>query len=522
MWITMNYTIKETIENTKDLTQKIKINGWVNIFRNLGKIAFIEVRDLSGKIQVVITDKEKVSELKNLTPESCISITGTLQKKQGSENSLEILADDVIVHSIAKEVPFNNTNLKEINPTEETILKYRVLYLRTEKAQQNIILRSKLTKTIRDYFYNLDFNEIETPILGKSTPEGARDYLVPSRVNKGKFYALPQSPQLYKQLLMVSGFNRYFQIAKCFRDEDLRADRQPEFTQIDVEMSFVEQEDVINVIEGLVKKIWKDYKGIDYKDNFLRLTYNDAITKYGTDKPDLRYGLEFITEGSIVYFMVDNKAEIMDYLKDKKNINYTIESNKIKIYVEKPKEEYIIRPYSDLGNARTDIAKILGLNQGEDKFLWVVDFPMFEYSETEKRFMSMHHPFTLPTNINEPIESMKSKGYDIVLNGTELGGGSIRIHDKDMQNKVFELLGLTENQINTNFGFLLDAFNKGVPPHGGLALGLDRLVMLLCKEDSIREVMAFPKSKAAEGIMENSPSGIDEEKLTELGLGYKK
>jgi len=518
----MNYTIKEVIERTKETNQNVKLNGWVNVFRNLGKIAFIELRDLSGKIQVVITDKEIVTKLKDLTPESCISVFGILQKKQGSEKDLELLATEVIVHSIAKELPFNNINLKEINPTEETILKYRVLYLRTEKIQKNIILRSKITKLVRDYLYNLDFNEIETPILGKSTPEGARDYLVPSRVNIGKFYALPQSPQLYKQLLMVSGYNRYFQIAKCFRDEDLRADRQPEFTQIDIEMSFIEEEDIMNVTEGLIKEIWKEFKGIEYRDSFLRMPYTQAITKYGSDKPDLRFGMEFQTKEDIVFFSVENRQEIINYLSDKKQLNHKIEGDKIIVFVNKPKEEYIIKPYTDLGTARCDIARIIGQNTGPDKFLWVVDFPMFEYSETEKRFMSMHHPFTQPKNINDELGVMKSKGYDIVLNGTELGGGSIRIHDKDMQKKVFELLGLTDEQVSVNFGFLLDAFNKGVPPHGGLAIGLDRLVMLLCKEDSIREVMAFPKSKSAEGLMENSPSPIDKEKLDDLGLQLKK
>ncbi len=518
----MNYTIKEIIERTKDLNQKVKLNGWVNVFRNLGKIAFIELRDLSGKIQIVVTDKEIVSRLKDLTPESCISVIGVLQKKQGSEKDLELLASEVIVHSIAREVPFNNTNVNEINPTEETILKNRVLYLRTDKVQKNMILRSKITKIVRDYLFNLDFNEIETPILGKSTPEGARDYLVPSRINQGKFYALPQSPQLYKQLLMVAGYNRYFQIPKCFRDEDLRSDRQPEFTQIDLEMSFIEEEDIQEVIEGLLKTIWKEVKGIEYKEPFMKIPYDEVIHKYGSDKPDLRCGLEFQEKNGIVYFETENKSEIISYLSDKKSIEYKIEENKMIISVNKPKEEYIYKPYIDLGTVRSDIAKILGLNKGEDKFLWVVDFPMFEYSETEKRFMAMHHPFTQPKNINDQEAKMKSRGYDIVLNGTELGGGSIRIHDRDMQRKIFTLLGLNEEQIITNFGFLLDAFNKGVPPHGGLALGLDRLVMLLCGEDSIREVIAFPKSKAAEGLMENSPSEIDKQKLDDLGLQLKK
>lgn len=516
----MNYTIKELIK-TDNLNKEITLNGWVNTIRLLGKIGFIELRDISGKVQLVITNKELIAKIKDLTPESCISAKGTLQKKQDDANKFEMLVDDITIHSVAKEMPFTNTNINEITPSEETIQKYREIYLRTEQAQNTMIIRSNITKITRDYFYNLGFLEIETPILGKSTPEGARDYLVPSRINPGKFYALPQSPQIYKQILMASGMQRYFQIAKCFRDEDLRAERQPEFTQIDLEMSFVNEEDIMNVTENLLKKIWKEIKGKELNYSFPRIEYSEAMFKFGSDKPDLRYGLEFTRTDDMVYFETDNISEVTNYLKEQKKVKYKENGQKLIVYVDRPQSEHKYTPYMILGNARTDIAKILKLNTGEDKFLWVVDFPMFEYSETENRFMSTHHPFTQPTNIETPLEEMKSKAYDIVLNGVELGGGSIRIHDYEMQQKIFKLLKLSDKEIEDNFGFFLDMFKRGLPPHGGLAIGLDRLVMLIVNTDSIREVIAFPKTKNAEGLLENSPSKIPNEKLEELGLKLK-
>ncbi len=514
----MNYTIAEITSKRDNLDKEVVINGWVNNLRLLGKIGFIEIRDLSGKILVVLTTSELNDSAKRLTIESCVSCKGTLKHKKDDNTKYELLANELIVNSIATTLPFTNFNVEELKPTEETIQKYRCLYLRTEKPQKNIILRSQITKTIRDYFYELDFNEIETPILGKSTPEGARDYLVPSRVNKEKFFALPQSPQLYKQILMIAGFNRYFQIAKCFRDEDLRSDRQPEFTQVDFEMSFITEEDIMSVVEGLLKKIWETYKNTKLKIPFHRLTYDEAVKKYGSDKPDLRYGLEFKVDKTKVFFAVKKNESVLNYLKSQKEVSYELSGNEIVVFTTKPKSEFDYNPYLKLGNVRIEIAKLLSLNKGEDKFLWVYDFPMFEYSETEKRYLSIHHPFTQPNDINLPLEKMKSKAYDIVLNGMELGGGSIRIHNYEMQKKVFNLLGLKEKEVKTNFGFFLDAFNFGIPPHGGLALGLDRLIMLLVGADSIRDVIAFPKNKAAEGLMEESPSEVAKEKYEELGI----
>jgi len=515
----VNRTIGEITSNKGNLGKSVTINGWANTVRLLGKIGFIELRDISGKIQVVIKDQKILESLKGVTDESCLSFTGELKQKTDDKTKFEIIAEDVTVHSIAKEMPFTNKNIKEINPSEETIQKYRYLYLRTEEAQNNLIIRSKTTKVIRDFLYENGFNEIETPYLGKSTPEGARDYLVPSRVNHGKFYALPQSPQLYKQILMVAGMNRYFQVARCFRDEDLRADRQPEFTQIDLEMSFINEEDVITLLEGLMKRIWKDTKGINLKTPFLRMKYDDAVKTYGSDKPDLRYELKFtVRNNEEIYFVTEINKEVLEYLKSQNRVSFAPSGTNLKIYVKKPAKDYDYSPYLELGVARAKIASILGLNKGEDKFLWVTEFPMFEYSETDKRYVAAHHPFTQPDDINKPIEEMKSRAYDLVLNGFELGGGSIRIHNEEMQNKIFKLLGISEKEAKSNFGFLLEAFSKGVPPHGGLAIGLDRLVMLIANTPSIREIIAFPKNKNAEGLMEGSPSAIPKEKLTELGL----
>jgi len=317
---------------------------------------------------------------------------------------------------------------------------------------------------------------------------------------------------------MVAGMNKYFQVARCFRDEDLRADRQPEFTQIDLEMSFIDEENVITLLEGMMKRIWKDVKEINLKIPFPRITYDEAMKKYGSEKPDLRYGLEFNTQKEEIYFLTEINKDIVDYLKSQNKVKFTPSGEKLRIYINKPKENYDYSPYLDLGVARTKIASILGLNKGEDKFLWVTEFPMFEYSETDKRYVAAHHPFTQPIDINEKIENMKSRAYDLVLNGFELGGGSIRIHNEEMQKKILKLLKISDEDAKDNFGFLLNAFSKGVPPHGGLAIGLDRLVMLIANTPSIREIIAFPKNKNAEGLMEGSPTPIPKEKLTELGL----
>jgi len=515
----MNYTISEITSNKDNLGKEVTINGWVNNLRLLGKIGFIELRDVSGKIQVIVKDQELMEKAKKLTEESCAGCKGILQHKKDDPTKYELALSNLEIHSIAKSLPFTNRVIDELKPNEDTTQKYRYLYLRTERAQKNMLVRSRITKIMRDYLYDLGFNEFETPILGKSTPEGARDYLVPSRVHKGSFYALPQSPQLYKQLLMVAGMQRYFQIAKCFRDEDLRADRQPEFTQLDIEMSFINEEDLFELIEGLLKTIWKEVKGVDIKTPFMRMDYMDAITKYGSDKPDLRFGMEFNDSGNQIYFEADKNESVLEYLKSQRSVYFEEKGNKVKVFVEKPEKEFDYKPYNTLGTARLEVASRLGLNKGEDKFLWVHNFPMFEYSEEEKRFSATHHPFTKPVNIDEKeMYKIKSYAYDVVLNGMELGGGSIRINNMEMQKQVFKMLGLTEESARSKFGFFLDAFEAGIPPHGGIALGLDRLVMLIAGENSIREVIAFPKSKNAEGLMEGSPSDVSKDQLIELGL----
>ena len=508
--------------NKENIDKEVNLNGWVNSLRIMGKIGFIELRDLSGKIQIVIKDKEILESAKKLTEESVISVRGELSLKKGDNTKFELFAKELIIHNIASSLPFTNKVIDELNITDEIKQKYRYIYLRTEKAQKNAIARSKVVKIMRDFLYDNGFNEIETPILSKSTPEGARDFLVPSRVNKGNFYALPQSPQIYKQLLMVAGMHKYFQIAKCFRDEDLRADRQPEFTQLDIELSFTNEEEIMNLTENLLKRIWKEIKGIDIKTPFKKIDFNIAVKKYGSDKPDLRFGLEFKEEKDKVFFEVENNPDVLEYLKDQKEVLYDLK-NKIRVYVEKPKEEFDFKPYFLLGECRLKIGDILGLRKGNDRFLWVINFPMFEYSEEDKRFKAMHHPFTMPLDIEgKKLWEIKSRAYDIVLNGVELGGGSIRIHKKDLQNKVFALLGISEKDAKNKFGFFLNAFDTGMPPHGGIAFGLDRLLMLLVGVDSIREVMAFPKNKNAEGLMENSPSNVDNKQLGELGLELKK
>ena len=514
-------TINEIITDKSNLDKEITINGWVNSLRLMGKIGFIEVRDSTGKVQAILRG-EVLEQAKKLTDESCISCKGVLEAKRDDDTKFELQTSKLTIHSIATSLPFTNKVIDELNPSEEVIQKYRYLHLRTEKSQQNIILRSKITKIMRDILYDKGFHEIETPILGKSTPEGARDYLVPSRVNKGSFYALPQSPQLYKQLLMVAGFQKYFQIARCFRDEDLRSDRQPEFTQLDVEMSFVEEKDVMDVIENILKNIWKEVKGKDIKVPFKRMDFMTAITKYGSDKPDLRYGFEFEENDSEIWFHVDKDKKIEKYLKANDEFKYKFESGKFRVFVEKPKESFDFKHYEKLGNARVGVAKILGLNKGEDNFLWVNNFPMFEYMEEDKRFKAMHHPFTKPLDLDKPIHEMKSVAYDIILNGVELGGGSIRISDKKLQEKVFELLNISKQEAESKFGFFLRAFDAGIPPHGGIALGLDRLIMLLAGSESIRDVIAFPKSKNAEGLMEGSPSKVSDEQLLELSLDLRK
>ncbi len=440
--------------------KKVELAGWVESIRRSGKIAFIDLRDRYGITQIFLNPKLS-SIAKEITKESVIKITGIVKARPQANPELEtgeieITAENIEILNKAEELPIQLD--EDVNTSEEMRLKYRYLDLRKKENQKNLIIRHKIANVVRQYLNENGFLEIETPILAKSTPEGARDYIVPSRIKKGKFYALPQAPQQFKQMLMMSGFDKYYQLAKCFRDEDLRSDRQPEFTQIDMEMSFIEQEDIMTLVEGMIKKLWKEILNIDIKIPFSKMKYETAIKNHNTDSPDLR--------------------------QNKKN-----------------HEEY--------------------------SFIWVVDFPLFEYNEEEKKMSAMHHPFTAP--LDEDIKLMqknplkvKAKAYDLVLNGVELGGGSIRIHTEEIQRKMFDKLGLKTEEIKDKFGFLLEALKYGCPPHGGIAFGFDRLCMMMTGNNTIREVIAFPKTKDAEDPMTGAPSKIDKKQLDELGISIKK
>ena len=435
----------------------VEISGWIDTIREHGKITFLEIRDVTGTVQTIVTarDADNFETAGSLTKESCVKITGTVKgRPSGTENknspagNVEIKIEKFEVYNRCSALPFDIDN-DEVS--EEIRLKYRYLDLRRPEMQKNLILRSKIVRIIRDTLYGEGFNEFETPMLAKSTPEGARDYIVPSRTQPGKFFALPQSPQLFKQLLMVGGFEKYFQIARCMRDEDLRSDRQPEFTQLDVEMSFVSQEDIMNLTEKILKRIWKEILNVNIKTPFQKLTYGRAMETYKTDRPDLR--------------------------KDKKD----------------PKEF---------------------------AFCWVVDFPLFEYSKEENKTVAIHHPFTHPEmeSFNKDPKTAKSVAYDIILNGVEIGGGSIRIHEEDIQAKVFGILGIGKNEQKEKFGFLLDALKFGAPPHGGIAWGLDRLVQVILGVESIRETIAFPKNKEAKDLMVDAPSALSNNQLKEVHI----
>lgn len=570
-----------TINN---IGEKITIKGWVSKVRNLGGLVFIDLRNRAGIIQVVVRPENKYYNLANdLKSEYVIKIIGTIVERESKNPKLEtgdieVNAEILELITTSKEIPFTITN--DTTALEDTRLKYRYLDLRREVLKNNLITRNNICFATRKFLNNLDFVEIETPILCKSTPEGARDYLVPSRVNKGKFYALPQSPQIYKQLLMVSGFERYFQIAKCFRDEDLRADRQPEFTQIDVEMSFVDEEDVMDLGEKLIAQIFKETKGIDIKLPLMKMKYDEAIDKYGSDKPDLRFNMEIqditsilqnteftifkniIEENGIINAIVVKnasdkysrkeldklteyvrtyKASGLAYLKYNEEVTGSIakvlsekelkdikeklgiENNDLVLIISGNKK--IVK--TSLGALRCKIAKDLDLIKANDyKLLWVVDFPSFEWSEEENRFVSCHHPFTMPKDSDvdkllEDKENCYSKAYDLVINGYEAGGGSIRIHDEHVQETMFKALELTEDDIKRKFGFFVDALKYGCPPHGGFALGLDRLTMLLCETENIRDVIAFPKTASGTDLMCECPSTVDESQLKELAIKIK-
>lgn len=565
--------------------QTVTLTGWVDVRRNLGGMVFIDLRDRYGKTQVVFSPQvntETYAAAQTLRSEFVISVTGTVQPRPaGGENTelktgaIDIAGSKLTILSKAETPPFAITD--DLHIAEDLRLKYRYLDLRRPGMQRNLAVRHVAYQITRSYFDRNGFLEIETPVLMKSTPEGARDFLVPSRIHKGKFYALPQSPQTYKQILMVSGFDRYFQIVKCFRDEDLRADRQPEFTQIDVEMSFVEEDEVLQVTEGLMSDLFKKILGHDVHIPFPRMTYKEAIERFGSDKPDTRFGLELhdcsdlvsgsgfrvfsdtVSKGGVVAgFTVPGLSKVtrnqFDSLADLAKsqgagglISLKVDEEKIESSIEKfitPEEKKGIvkrlhakngdlcllisgawqKAYTVLGALRLEMASRLKLvDDAKWNFLWVVDFPLLEYSEEEKRHMAVHHPFTSPKPEDVPLldsEPLKARAraYDLVLNGNEIAGGSIRIFDSDLQSRMFRLLGIGAEESKEKFGFMLDAFRYGAPPHGGIAFGFDRIVMLLTGMQSIRDVIAFPKTTSAMSLMDESPSNVADEQLRELHI----
>ena len=567
----------------EDAGKEVVLNGWVAKARSLGGLVFVDIRDKSGITQITFNEdipEELLEKAKSLRSEYVIGVTGTVKERSSKNDNLptgaiEVFATDLVIYSEADTPPIY---IKDDDNVDENLrLKYRYLDLRKRKMQRNLSFRHRLTKLVLDYFDENGFTEVETPMLIKPTPEGARDYLVPSRVNQGAFYALPQSPQMFKQLLMVAGTDRYFQIVKCFRDEDLRADRQPEFTQIDLEMSFADSDDVIGMQEGLLKRIMKELKGIDIDTPFPRLTYKEAMERYGSDKPDTRFDIELNKLNDIFEesdFMVFKDAletggdirgisvpggaaefsrKKIDKLTDEAKhygakgllwikveedgfsssaSKFLNDAELIKVAERcgsKPGDIIFIvsaQPkvvFDTLGWLRRKIAGILGLlDDNKFNFLWVVDFPMFE-KDDEGNLKAMHHPFTQPKldeldKLDGDILSLNADAYDIVLNGVELGGGSIRIHDRELQDKMFKVLGLGEEERMEKFGFFIEAFKYGAPPHAGLAYGLDRMVMLLLGESSIREVIAFPKNANAECPVSEAPGKADSVQLEELGL----
>ncbi|MCI5880015.1 MAG: aspartate--tRNA ligase [Bacillales bacterium] len=579
----MKKIMNETL-NLSYLNEKVTLYGWVSKKRNLGGLIFIDLRDRSGIVQLMIKPENEFYTLaETLKNEYVIKVDGIVKERESKNSKLktgdiEIDVTNLEVINTSAETPFPITD--DVTALEDTRLKYRYLDLRRPILMNNFVIRHKITMAVRNFFDQNDFLEIETPILGKSTPEGARDYLVPSRVNNGKFYALPQSPQLFKQLLMISGVERYFQIAKCFRDEDLRADRQPEFTQVDVEMSFVDENDVMTIGENLVKYVFDKVIGYEVKLPLMRMKYVDAIEKYGSDKPDLRFGMEinditnvfnntnieFIKKAiennevvnaivaknvadkysrkeldKLTEFVKTYKASSLAYIKYNEEVTGSIVKGMSEKEVTAIKNELnienndlvliIVGKYNvvktSLGALRCKLARDLNLIDKNDyKMLWVVDFPSFEYSEEEKRYVACHHPFTAPKD--EDIDKLLtdkancySKAYDIVINGYEAGGGSIRIHNAKTQEKMFEALGLTKEVAEEKFGYFLEAFKYGAPSHGGFAMGLDRLTMLLAKTENIRDVIAFPKTASASCLMSEAPNIVSKEQLDELGIKLK-
>ena len=573
--------------NIKNVEEEVVLNGWVAKQRSLGGLIFVDLRDKTGIVQITFDDtipKEVFDQAEALRSEYVIGIKGIVKERAAKNPNLptgeiEVFAKELVLYSEPEPPPIY---IKDDDNVDDNLrLKYRYLDLRKLKMQENVRFRHQVTKLARDYFDENGFTEIETPILIKSTPEGARDYLVPSRVNQGHFYALPQSPQLFKQLLMVSGCDRYMQIAKCFRDEDLRADRQPEFTQIDLEMSFVDQDDVIEMQEGFLQRLFKELMDIEIKTPFPRMTYDEAMERFGSDKPDTRFGFELksinevvadtefkvfadalagggdvrgicIDGGSAKFSRkdIDKLTEQTKHYGAKGVVWIRVEENELKSSVNKffsqeqlaeiaavfgAKTGDLILIVADrtkvvfdsLGFLRRHIAGLLGLLDDQQfNLLWVTDFPMFEKDDETGELKAMHHPFTHPKQedislLDTAPEKVKADAYDIVLNGVELGGGSIRIHEGDLQAKMFKVLKLTDEECQEKFGFLLEAFKYGAPPHGGLAYGLDRLVMLLSGEHSIREVMAFPKNQNAQCMVCEAPGLVEEGQLEELGINLR-
>lgn len=563
----------------RNMDEEVTLIGWVSKRRNFGALVFIDLRDRCGITQLVF-DEQIAANITNVRNEYILKVVGSVVERKDKNPNLdtgeiEIKVNQVEIINSAQTTPLIIAD--ETDALEDTRLKYRYLDLRRPLMQKKIMMRHAISRSMRTYMDDSGFIEIETPLLGKSTPEGARDYLVPSRVHPGSFYALPQSPQLFKQLLMISGFEKYYQFARCFRDEDLRADRQLDFTQVDIEMSFVESVDVQTMMEEMLCKVMKEVKGIDVQRPFLRMSYFDAMETYGSDKPDNRYNLTlqdigdvFKTStfkvfedclaigGSIKAVVVPTKANMtrkeIDKITDlaKKNgakglvtlkyVNDQIEGSIVKFMSEEEKtalvnklelkDQDLILIVSDewqktcevLGALRVHFGQVMNLtNKSDFSFLWVVDFPMFEYSEEDGRFYAKHHPFTLPKEedlalLESNPGAVRADAYDVILNGYELGGGSLRIHDGEMQKKIFNILGFSEEEIKDRFGFFVDAFRYGTPPHGGIALGFDRVAMILSESDSIRDVIAFPKNASAKCPMSDAPSQVDEKQLEELHL----
>lgn len=561
----------------------VTVGGYVQKIRDMGTLIFIDLRDRSGIVQLAFdetSDKEVFEKAASCKSEYVIMAKGLVRERESKNDamktgSVEIFPSDVRILAKAQTPPFEITDKTNVN--EELRLKYRYLDLRRKPLQDNIIMRSKIAKSARDYFYENGFIEIETPMMIKSTPEGARDYIIPSRIHHGKFYALPQSPQMYKQLLMISGFDRYIQLARCFRDEDLRADRQPEFTQIDLEMSFVDVEDILEMGEGFVKRLFKDVLNVDIKTPLPRLTYKDAMERYGSDKPDTRFDMEIInlsdivkdcgfgvftsaieSGGSVRAICAKDAAKTLTRKEIDKLTEYvrgigakglafirwseeTPTCSFAKFMTEDEMQSILTRCGAErgdvilivadkdrvtlptLGALRLSVAKKLDIIKEGYNFLWITDFPFFEYDEETDSYVAMHHPFTMPSDeciqyLESAPEKVTAKAYDLVLNGTELSSGSIRINDYELQQKMFRALGLSDEEIAAKFGFLVEAYKYGAAPHGGMGIGLDRLAMIMCGADSLREVLAFPKVQNASELMTNSPDVVDEKQLEELAI----